>query len=315
MERGRAERSSGARRLTPARLIFSRSIEASAQSLDYMAIGARNLGQASAPRTLIFMSELVTLTADIVSAFVENNSVAVADLPALITSTHNALAGLGQTADAEPAPPEYVAAVTVRKSLSNPDFVISMIDGKPYKMLKRHLSGNGLTPEEYRARYNLPRIIPWSRPPMPRSAASWPSALDSVASQVSPRQSGRLRQSSRARKITHLAGDQRSANCLQSRSMAGNSVFAARWWPIAPSRKAVIGGWRRLSRCERSRSVRESRHHRSPGLRCNRLRYPPRAIALASRTSRRIRERRESEGPYHSRWTRASPNRTSPMSR
>jgi len=106
------------------------------------------------------MSELVTLTADIVSAFVENNSVAVGDLPALITSTHNALAGLGQTAGAEPAAPEYVAAVTVRKSLSNPDFVISMIDGKAYKMLKRHLSGNGMTPEEYRARYNLPKDYP-----------------------------------------------------------------------------------------------------------------------------------------------------------
>ena len=106
------------------------------------------------------MSDIVTLTADIVSAFVENNSVSVGDLPALITSTHDALTGLGETVKAAPAEPAFAPAVTVRKSLSNPDALISMIDGKPYKMLKRHLSGNGLTPDEYRARYNLPSDYP-----------------------------------------------------------------------------------------------------------------------------------------------------------
>ena len=110
------------------------------------------------------MSELITLTADIVSAFVENNSVSVGDLPSLITATHDALAGLGETAEIAPAAPEFQAAVTVRKSLSNPDALISMIDGKPYKMLKRHLSGNGLTPSEYRARYNLPNDYPMVAP-------------------------------------------------------------------------------------------------------------------------------------------------------
>lgn len=111
-----------------------------------------------------FMSELITLTADIVASFVENNSVSVGDLPGLITATHGALAGLGEAAEAVPAEPVFVAAVTVRKSLASPDALISMIDGKPYKMLKRHLSGNGLTPDEYRARYNLPRDYPMTAP-------------------------------------------------------------------------------------------------------------------------------------------------------
>ena len=106
------------------------------------------------------MSEIVTLTADIVAAYVENNSVSVGDLPALIRSTHDALAGLREAAEAAPAEPAFTPAVTVRKSLSNPDVLISMIDGKSYKILKRHLSGNGLTPAEYRARYSLPSDYP-----------------------------------------------------------------------------------------------------------------------------------------------------------
>ena len=110
------------------------------------------------------MSELITLTADIVTAFVENNSVSVGDLPSLISITHDALARLGEANEAAPAAPAFTAAVTVRKSLSSQDVLISMIDGKPYKMLKRHLAGNGLTPDDYRARYNLPADYPMVAP-------------------------------------------------------------------------------------------------------------------------------------------------------
>jgi predicted transcriptional regulator len=52
----------------------------------------------------------------------------------------------------------------VRKSLASPDHIISMIDGKSYKTLRRHLSGNGLSPEEYRARYNLKSDYPMVAP-------------------------------------------------------------------------------------------------------------------------------------------------------
>jgi predicted transcriptional regulator len=60
--------------------------------------------------------------------------------------------------------PEFTPAVTVRKSLASKDHIISMIDGKPYKTLTRHLSTHGLTPAEYRARYNLKSDYPMTAP-------------------------------------------------------------------------------------------------------------------------------------------------------
>jgi len=54
--------------------------------------------------------------------------------------------------------------VTARKSLANPDHIISMIDGKPYRMLRRHLTTHGLTPDEYRKRYHLPADYPMVAP-------------------------------------------------------------------------------------------------------------------------------------------------------
>ena len=65
------------------------------------------------------------------------------------------------TADEQP---EFIPAVTVRKSLASKDHIISLIDGKPYKTLTRHLSTNGLTPDEYRARYNLKPDYPMTAP-------------------------------------------------------------------------------------------------------------------------------------------------------
>lgn len=59
---------------------------------------------------------------------------------------------------------EFTPAVSVRKSLASPDHILSMIDGKPYKSLKRHLSGHGLTPAEYRARYGLKSDYPMVAP-------------------------------------------------------------------------------------------------------------------------------------------------------
>ena len=112
---------------------------------------------------------LTGLTVELLSAFVANNNVRSEDLPTLITSTHAALAGLSQsTAAPEPevAPKQEVhePAVTARKSLANRDVILSMIDGKPYKTLKRHLSGHGLTPDSYRARYNLAATYPMVAP-------------------------------------------------------------------------------------------------------------------------------------------------------
>lgn len=72
--------------------------------------------------------------------------------------------GADKAGPEEASAPEYTPAVTARKSLASPDHIISMIDGKKYKTLTRHLSTNGLTPAEYRSRYNLPASYPMTAP-------------------------------------------------------------------------------------------------------------------------------------------------------
>ncbi len=87
-----------------------------------------------------------------------NNRVAAEDVPAFLQTMHATVLGLasGTTEPEETtAQQEHVAAVSVRKSLASKDHIISMIDGKPYKTLRRHLAGHGLTPETYRERYGL----------------------------------------------------------------------------------------------------------------------------------------------------------------
>jgi len=105
---------------------------------------------------------LITLTADIVAAHVSNNSVAVSDLPVLIANVHGALSGLGGT----PVVPEVKQepAVSIRSSIK-PDFIVCLEDGKKLKMLKRHLMTHyQMTPEQYRAKWNLPADYPMVAP-------------------------------------------------------------------------------------------------------------------------------------------------------
>ena len=110
-------------------------------------------------------SDLTTLTVDLLSAFVSNNNVRSEDLPGLIQSTHAALSGLNAPSPASPeSEPEFTGAVSARKSLASRDHIISMIDGKPYRSLKRHLSSHGLTPDDYRQRYKLPSSYPMVAP-------------------------------------------------------------------------------------------------------------------------------------------------------
>ena len=105
---------------------------------------------------------LITLTADIVAAHVSNNSVAVSDLAVLITNVHGALAGLG---DGAPVPEvKQEPAVSIRASIK-PDFIVCLEDGKKLKMLKRHLMTHyQMTPEQYRAKWNLPADYPMVAP-------------------------------------------------------------------------------------------------------------------------------------------------------
>lgn len=83
------------------------------------------------------------------------------DVPAFLKQMHTAVTSLSEPAAApEASAQEYSGAVSVRKSLASPDHIISMIDGKPYKTLRRHLATNGMTPEQYRERYNLKADYP-----------------------------------------------------------------------------------------------------------------------------------------------------------
>ena len=85
-----------------------------------------------------------------------NTSASADDVPSFLQKVHGALNGItSQPVEEAPAAPDYTPAVTARKSLSSRDHIISMIDGKPYKTLRRHLSRHGLTPEQYRDRYGL----------------------------------------------------------------------------------------------------------------------------------------------------------------
>jgi len=106
---------------------------------------------------------LLVLTADIVAAHVANNRVTVSDLPAVITSVHAALAGLG-SAPVEPVEEPPTPKVSVRASIK-PDHLICLEDGLKLRTLKRHLmSHHNLTPEQYRARWNLPADYPMVAP-------------------------------------------------------------------------------------------------------------------------------------------------------
>jgi hypothetical protein len=119
-----------------------------------------------------FTETLITLTADIVSAHVSNNSVAVNDLPVLIQNIHNALSGLGEPAQAPQ--PKQEPAVSIRSSIK-PDYIVCLEDGK--KLRCSSASDDSLQhdpPTNIVRNGVLPPTIRWSRPIMPSSAARWP---------------------------------------------------------------------------------------------------------------------------------------------
>lgn len=105
----------------------------------------------------------IILTTDIVSAFVGNNKIAVADVAALIKATYAALNGIGAPEVAEAEPVHKPTAAQIRKSIT-PDALISFEDGKPYKTLKRHLTTRGMTVAEYKAKWGLPNDYPTAAP-------------------------------------------------------------------------------------------------------------------------------------------------------
>ena len=109
------------------------------------------------------LQDLTVLAGEIVAAYVSHNPVPIAELPNLINSIHNAIfelaSGNGSPVSAPAVEVEKMSATRIRKSVRD-DGIISFIDGKSYKTLRRHLTANGMNPESYRERYGLPADYP-----------------------------------------------------------------------------------------------------------------------------------------------------------
>ena len=105
----------------------------------------------------------VALAAEIVAAYVANNHVQVSELPNLLTSVHGALAKIDDGRKMPETQEPVIPAVSVRRSVT-PDYLICLEDGKKFKSLRRHLAGLGMTPEQYRIKWNLPAEYPMVAP-------------------------------------------------------------------------------------------------------------------------------------------------------
>ena len=128
-------------------------------------------------------NEVIEMTADIVSAYVGTNTVSAAELPALIQSVHRALAGVSGGAEVVEAAPRD-PAVPIRRSIT-PDFIICLEDGRKFKSLKRHLRTKyNMSPEEYRAKWGLPKDYPMVAP-------NYAKARSDLAKQMGLGQGGR----------------------------------------------------------------------------------------------------------------------------
>jgi predicted transcriptional regulator len=121
----------------------------------------------------------------------QNNRVQADEVPDFLRTMHATVTALenGPSNDSAAtgesgAAPQFTPAVSVRKSLASKDHIISMIDGKPYKALRRHLGRHGLTPDQYRERYNL-------KPDYPMVAPTYSEARRDMAKKIGLGQKGR----------------------------------------------------------------------------------------------------------------------------
>jgi predicted transcriptional regulator len=138
-------------------------------------------------------ANLIALAADIVAAYVSNNSVQTGDLPTLISEVHSALKNVGAPAAAEATRAE--PAVSIKKSVT-PDHIISLFDGKKYKSLKRHLrTSHDMTPQQYREYWGLAPDYPMVAPNYSKSRSELAKSLGLGQKAV-----GRKRAAKRAKK-------------------------------------------------------------------------------------------------------------------
>lgn len=103
---------------------------------------------------------LLEMTTGIIANFVANNRVTPEELPGLVATVHRSLSRLGSDPEPEEeTAPERLTPAAIRK-LITPDGIRSLIDGRVFKSMKRHITMNGMTPREYRAKYGLPSDFP-----------------------------------------------------------------------------------------------------------------------------------------------------------
>lgn len=121
----------------------------------------------------------------IVTAYVGQHHVPVADLPALLAAVHGAVAGLGSAAPIEQPAVDLPTKKQIDASVKR-DAITSFIDGKPYKTLKRHLTKHGLDPRSYREKFGLPTDYPLV-------AAEYAAKRSALAKQIGLGQPGSLR--------------------------------------------------------------------------------------------------------------------------
>lgn len=128
-------------------------------------------------------SELIEVTASLVAAYVGGNTIAATDVPALIRSVHKALTDIGGAGEVEVEAAKE-PAVSVRRSIT-PDYLICLEDGRKFKSLKRHLRTKyDMSPEQYRARWDLPKDYPMVAP-------NYAQARSDLAKQMGLGQGGR----------------------------------------------------------------------------------------------------------------------------
>jgi predicted transcriptional regulator len=101
--------------------------------------------------------------AEIVAAYVSNNQTEAGAVAPLITEVHRALARLGQPEAASGEKPARLTSAQIKKTIT-PDYLVSLEDGRHYRMLRRHLAGLGMTPSAYREKWGLPSDYPMVAP-------------------------------------------------------------------------------------------------------------------------------------------------------
>lgn len=164
--------------------------------------------------------DTVTLATELTIAWLSNPNTrsSADDVPAFLSAMHSAVTGLanggGEPVTSVEAPTEYTPAVSVRKSLASKDHIVSMVDGKPYKTLRRHLATHGLTPEEYRERYRL-------KPDYPMVAESYSESRRAMAKRI-----GLGRKPGQSPKAAEGAKPEAAKNSRKGKSVAAAKAAA-----------------------------------------------------------------------------------------